>query len=428
VKRTFLVISLTILTAQVQGYAYQVRTTTTGKALRWADGPLPVLVALTDAPDGVSGDDANAAALRAFDTYASLVQSMTPEVAVDVAMNDGAPPPPEASDGKNVIRWVKEGWDDEYDPSALAVTLMSYDTTSGRITDADIVVNGEKYPWIATESLDGCSNQYDLQNVLTHELGHLFGLAHDPGDDDSTMFPSSASCEDKKRDLDENDVEGLTYLYVDVVAPVMPKGLGCSVGGGDAAGGLGTVLVAGLLIALVRRRTGLALAGLALVGLATPATATTVRRLSLDAMSGGAQVVVRGIVSAPTVHRVGARVYTDHTLEVSECWKGTCGGTVTVRQLGGEIDGVGTAVEGTAQLMPGTEVVLLLRRRADGAFTPVGMAQGAYRVERDADQNVTLVRDGRQLRFAKPTGGAVAGTIERITVDDLKKAIARSIQ
>src|SRR5262249_12542106 len=157
-----------------------------------------VLVALGDAPDGVNGDDANAAALRAFDTYATLMKDMTPQVAVDIAMNDGSPPPPEAADGQNVIRWVKSGWDDDYDPAALAVTLMSYDTDSGRITDADIVVNAEKYPWIAGDDISGCSNQYDLQNVLTHELGHLFGLAHDPDDGNATMFPSSGSCETKK--------------------------------------------------------------------------------------------------------------------------------------------------------------------------------------------------------------------------------------
>src|SRR5262249_15847139 len=288
VTRILLVISLTILSVKAE--AYQVRTTTSGASLRWPDGPVPVTVALGDAPAGVNGDDANAAALRALDTYGALMKSTTPSV----SMSDTVPR--EANAGQNRVRWVQSNWADYYDPTALAVTLMSYDSSSGRITDADIVVNAEAYKWTATERVDGCDNAYDLQNVLTHEVGHVFGLAHDPSDSESTMYPSSASCETKKRDLDDDDVAGLTFLYVEVVAPEMPKGLGCSVGG-DGASALGSVLVIALLVAVRRPKVGLAIAVLALA--AVPRVdATTVRRLSLDAMAGGAQIGGRGPLRA----------------------------------------------------------------------------------------------------------------------------------
>src|SRR5262249_2731822 len=142
-----------------------------------------------------------------------------------------------------------------------------------------------------------------------------------------------------------------------------------------------------------------------------PAGATTVRKLSLDELAGDAVVVVRGVVGGVGAQRVGGHIYTDATLAVSECLKGSCGHTLTVRQLGGELDGFGVHVEGSADLVPGSEVVLLLRRRLDGAYAPLGMAQGAFRVEREPAKGEiqTLVRGVSALRFAAADGSEVAG-------------------
>lgn len=73
-----------------------------------------------------------------------------------------------------------------YDSSAAAVTTVSYvnkkgDPSDGRIVDADIEMNavnnqfveiGKPLPPMESR------NQTDLENTLTHELGHLLGLDH----------------------------------------------------------------------------------------------------------------------------------------------------------------------------------------------------------------------------------------------------------
>src|SRR5262249_10086549 len=149
----------------------------------------------------------------------------------------------------NTVRWVSSDWDDDYDPAALAVTLTSYDRDSGRITRADVVVNAQSYAWSASADESGCRGAYDLQDVVTHELGHLFGLGHEMVDTNATMYPSADTCESLKRDLDPDDLAGLQYLYVEVG----PASAGCAVGGGGTQGG--ALLVVGLLaLARLRRR------------------------------------------------------------------------------------------------------------------------------------------------------------------------------
>lgn len=73
-----------------------------------------------------------------------------------------------------------------YDPSAAAVTTVSYinkkgDPSDGVIVDADIEMNAVNNQFVeigkTLPASDG-RNQTDLENTLTHELGHLLGLDH----------------------------------------------------------------------------------------------------------------------------------------------------------------------------------------------------------------------------------------------------------
>lgn len=73
-----------------------------------------------------------------------------------------------------------------YDASAAAVTTVSYinkkgDLSDGLIVDADIEMNAVNNQFVEIGKplppADG-RNQTDLENTLTHELGHLLGLDH----------------------------------------------------------------------------------------------------------------------------------------------------------------------------------------------------------------------------------------------------------
>jgi hypothetical protein len=182
-------------------------------------------------------------------------------------------------------------------------------------------------------------------------------------------------------------------------------------------GGAGGALLVVLALLARRRRAWVALLVLA----AAPAQATLVRRVGLEKMGQTAGLVVQGTVRSTEAVRRGDRIYTDVVIDVATCLKGACPARVTVRQLGGEVDGQGTSVEGAATFTVGVEVVLFLRARADAAFAPVGMAQGAFRVERDAQRRVrALVRDLGGLSFV----GEPAA--ERTDPAELQTAISSS--
>lgn len=110
----------------------------------------------------------------------------------------------------------------------IAVTTIIANTRTGQILDADIEFNAA--PMVSREgrvegklftTVDGpvCLGQqapdcvaYDIQNTLTHEVGHLLGFAHAP-DPSSTMYESAAFGETSKRELDEGSRAGLCEVY-----------------------------------------------------------------------------------------------------------------------------------------------------------------------------------------------------------------------
>ena len=66
----------------------------------------------------------------------------------------------------NAVLFRESNW--EHEPSAIGLTTVTFDTTIGRIMDADIEINLSGFQL----SVD------DLRYVLTHEAGHFFGLDH----------------------------------------------------------------------------------------------------------------------------------------------------------------------------------------------------------------------------------------------------------
>jgi hypothetical protein len=419
--RVLAFVAFIVFTVSGAAGAYEVRTTNAGTPLRWAEGDAPFVIALDEAPDGVVAEAARSAASRAIATYQVALATMAPELHIQVHAIDGTVSGSSTDDGINVIRWVKSGWDDDYDPSVLAVTVTTYDAESGRITDADIAINaGDHHVWTAADDENACIGGYDLQNTLTHEMGHAFGLAHEKLDPQATMYPTANPCETSKRDLAAQDLGGLNFLYV----VVGPADAGCAVGGGQ--GPRTTTLIVAALLVLVRlgrrsaNRTAVLIGALAL-GSWSPALATTLVRLSLETMGARADLIVQGTVVAEEVTRRGARVYTDTSIGVTSCLRGSCVSAVTVRQPGGELGGRGAVVEGTARFAVGDEVVVFLRRRSDGAFAPVGMVQGVLRVERGADRSVSgYARDLRGVGFA---GEDHRGVVERVRAEELRRAL-----
>ncbi len=117
------------------------------------------------------------------------------------------------NDGMNQIVYVSHHW--ELDPLAIAVTRNYYiagnSARTGLIMDSDILLNGVGY----TFSTDNTPNTHDVQNILTHESGHLLGLGHETAtlDSDATMYAWAAPNEFNKRQLHANDLAGIRAAY-----------------------------------------------------------------------------------------------------------------------------------------------------------------------------------------------------------------------
>ena len=86
---------------------------------------------------------------------------------------------------RNVIVWLEDSWPAAYPGTAAAITTLRFvddadSAEDGRIIDADIELNGASVRFGICQDED--CDRMDLENTLTHELGHLLGMDHTCGD------------------------------------------------------------------------------------------------------------------------------------------------------------------------------------------------------------------------------------------------------
>lgn len=135
----------------------------------------------------------------------------------------GSGAPPQSRDGVNSIVWTKVGWTDlSFRPPsrALAVTLSSFNSSDGTIVDGDIYFNDENFTW-ANVNGSADSSKIDVQNIATHEIGHLIGLDHSSvsfleSDEEllgATMYYASGAGETARRVPQTDDEKGVRNLY-----------------------------------------------------------------------------------------------------------------------------------------------------------------------------------------------------------------------
>jgi hypothetical protein len=166
----------------------------------------------------------------------------------------------------------------------LAVTLTYSDEDTGAIVEADIVINSahafrvfnddkgraepgddvqastmtERRSCMAGEgTAKSCGDgAYDVQNIMTHEVGHFFGLGEDMTDNGASMFYCTSRCETHKRALTDADTGSISALYESAAADETTEASAASCGARlSPKGNLGEAAIAlSAVLFLVSRR------------------------------------------------------------------------------------------------------------------------------------------------------------------------------
>jgi hypothetical protein len=187
--------------------------------LYWPTRVIPYWVHHDGAP-GLSLEQVTGAVRRSFLTWSSpsctdlqtLLEGITDRDATNLTSGESE------ADLRNVVRWQSTAWppagseDTLVTSDMLALTVLVFNAETGVILDADIDVNGVDYAWSVAEGSEGSESAMDIENVLTHEVGHLFGLGHTP-EAEATMFLLQEPGETSKRSLEDDDIAGICAIY-----------------------------------------------------------------------------------------------------------------------------------------------------------------------------------------------------------------------
>ena len=111
------------------------------------------------------------------------------------------------TDGINLVTFANTATNVAAVGGATAIAVISFSTTTGTISEADILFNPA-----TSFSTTGSATEQDVESVALHEGGHSVGQNHSPHTH-ATMFPFGAAGRTNLRTLSEDDRAGLRTLY-----------------------------------------------------------------------------------------------------------------------------------------------------------------------------------------------------------------------
>jgi Matrixin len=121
--------------------------------------------------------------------------------------------------GEDTCGNLYDCWDG--DAGTIGLTLTTYDEKSGIIYDSDIQLNASNFVFttvdgpvcrqLPTSTSASCVST-DVQNTMTHEIGHMLGLDHTRALG-STMYPQAPLGETSKRTIDDGSRNFVCMSY-----------------------------------------------------------------------------------------------------------------------------------------------------------------------------------------------------------------------
>jgi predicted Zn-dependent protease with MMP-like domain len=225
-------------------HAFVVKKTSKGELVHWDERTVDYTF---DPSVDRNVQDAVTATTQAMSSWSGTVGAPALQGHPASAVVD-APTKP-GFDQKNAVFFMPDG----YAPAgrALAITVLTYDNASGRILDADIIVNGAYKFAVLPDAADIANQQrltagahpsntdgishvdepaasadtvYDLHHVVAHELGHSLGMSDEMERKSSLMYRYSSPNDTSLRAPATDDIEGLAELYSTKLAA---SGNGC---------------------------------------------------------------------------------------------------------------------------------------------------------------------------------------------------------
>jgi hypothetical protein len=273
-----------------------------------------------------------------------------------------------------------------YDENTIAVTLVTVDSKSHRILDADIAFNAVHRKFkVLSDTGESSGAHDDVQNTLTHELGHAVGLAHNAGEPLAVMYPGARKGEVIKRTLSADDKEGLTSLYPNAASAVNAEEpqVGCSAGAGRSAAFLALFLLPLLFRRSARRA---AVAGALAAAVAAPSLALASEPTRDPAAAERSAVVATLEVTAThtRVHPNGKLLYTEVEVSVRRCVKGDCPSRMLLLVPGGKQGDLEQYVEGAPVPEMGSVLGITLLKGAN-VTAPSLKEASLYRLDQIRD-------------------------------------------
>jgi len=185
---------------------------TTGIPLFWSSSCLQVYVQANGSPkQGISFATAQESVSRAFTTWLSAacggasplldVQVLGPITCNTAEFN-------KTQKNANIVLFREDEWPYVGAEDALGFTHLTFNADTGELWDADLEINAVAYRFSVGDPV----TDNDLDSMLTHEAGHMLGLAHTRVLD-ATMFATYAVGTDSQRTLADDDVRAVCASY-----------------------------------------------------------------------------------------------------------------------------------------------------------------------------------------------------------------------
>jgi hypothetical protein len=232
-----ILLALAVLTAAGSAFAYnpfQDDVNGTPQASRWPNASVTYYINPTTANNvsTISGVSIQTAIENAFTTWTSTTAPFNGQLLTDLQATDAGTSTlnaPDASDCLNVIGFSDSNTAD-FPTGTIAFTEVSTVSPAGasyscgsksetstlpsQLIDADIEFSPKiQFTTCTPSSTCPGQNQFDLQSVATHEIGHLLGMDHS-GLAEAVMFPfGDTTAAGERRSLSMDDLLGIAFLY-----------------------------------------------------------------------------------------------------------------------------------------------------------------------------------------------------------------------